>query len=80
MFFLYTSIYDMRRTIVFLVMATVIAIEVVAQDSLAVLETQKTDSVNPYKFNVWRVVVPSTLIGVGIVELESHWLRRVRVE
>lgn len=69
-----TSINDMRRMIVFLAMMTILAMTVEAQDSLAVLEMQKADSVNPYKFNVWRVVVPSTLIGVGIVGLESHWI------
>lgn len=64
----------MRRMIVFGILMTVFVMEVTAQDSLAICEIQKTDSVNPYKLNVWRVVVPSTLIGVGIVGLESHWL------
>ena len=64
----------MRRMIVFLAMMTILAMTVEAQDSLAVAEMQKTDSVNPYRFNAWRLIVPSTLIGVGIVGLESHWI------
>lgn len=66
--------YDMRRMIVFLAMMAILAMTVEAQDSLAVAEMQKTDSVNPYRFNAWRLIVPSTLIGVGIVGLESHWI------
>ena len=38
----------MRRRIVFLAMAMFFAIDVAAQDSLVVTETQKTDSLNPY--------------------------------
>ena len=64
----------MRKRIVFLAMTLVLVMEMGAQDSLAVNETQKTDTLNPYKPNVWRVVVPSTLISVGIVGLESHWI------
>ena len=43
------------------------------------------DSVyNPYKFNLSQLIIPSTLIGVGIIGLESDWLeyqnREVRDE
>ena len=65
----------MRRIIVYCVLVMFFAIETVAQDSLAICDIQKSDTVNPYKFNVWRVAVPSTLIGVGVVGLESHWLK-----
>lgn len=30
---------------------------------------------NPYKFNPVQLVVPGTLIGVGIIGLESDWLK-----
>lgn len=65
----------MRKKIELLVLALVLAIKIFAQDSIAVCETQKAVSLSQYKPNVWRVVVPSTLIGVGIVGLESHWLK-----
>lgn len=67
----------MRRIIVYCVLVMFFAIETLAQDSLAICDIQKSDTVNPYKFNVWRVAVPSTLIGVGVVGLESHWLKNM---
>ena len=67
----------MRRVVTYFVLMMVFAMEVVAQDSLTICDIQKQDTVNPYKFNVWRVVVPSTLIGVGVVGLESNWLKNI---
>lgn len=45
-----------------------------AADSLA-MPWQKAAKRTPYRFNAWQLAVPSTLIGVGIIGLESDWLK-----
>ena len=39
------------------------------------INTADTAAVNPYKFNAAETVVPAVLIGVGIIGLESDWLK-----
>ena len=41
------------------------------------IQAQKNDSLpqNPYQFNVKQIILPAALIGVGIIGLESDWLK-----
>ena len=55
----------MRRMIVFLAMAMFFAIDVAAQDSLVVTETQKTDSLNPY-IVTWQLLNDLTLLLIQV--------------
>ena len=52
------------------IMKVVAQTEVTYNDSIV-----PQDSIyNPYKFNILQLAIPSTLIGVGIIGLESDWL------
>ena len=44
-------------------------------DSTRVVEVSIQRSKNPYKFKPLQLIVPTTLIGVGIIGLESDWLK-----
>lgn len=46
-----------------------------ANDSISYMLDRPSRSINPYHFNIKQVVVPSILIGVGIIGLESDWLK-----
>ncbi|MGM9714019.1 MAG: phosphatase PAP2 family protein [Prevotella sp.] len=71
----------MKVKIVLFLFAVTSAMGVSAQDSLRVgcsgepvSETWASDSTGLYKPDVWRLLTASTLVGVGIVGLESQWL------
>ena len=38
-------------------------------------EKDTVNAVNPYQFKLMQIIVPATLIGVGIIGLESDWLK-----
>ncbi|MGN0221591.1 MAG: phosphatase PAP2 family protein [Prevotella sp.] len=37
--------------------------------------TTRTDNANAYKFRVIQLAIPATLIGVGLIGLESDWMK-----
>ena len=62
------------KILILLVLCTFTVIGQAQEDSV------KTDTVrvmdnNPYRFRIRQVILPATLIGVGIIGLESHWLQ-----
>lgn len=46
-------------------------VQVAVRDS----SVQKASADSPYSFRPWQLVVPVTLIGAGVVGLESDWLK-----
>lgn len=62
------------KILILLVLCTFTVIGQAQEDSV------KTDTVrvmdnNPYRFRIRQIILPATLIGVGIIGLESHWLQ-----
>ncbi len=66
----------MRRFVLNMVVMLLWVTKVVAQTEVAYNDSiVPQDSIyNPYKFNILQLAIPSTLIGVGIIGLESDWL------
>ena len=67
----------MMRVCKILILLVLCAFTVIGQ---AQEDSVKTDTVrvmdnNPYRFRIRQVILPATLIGVGIIGLESHWLQ-----
>ena len=67
----------MMRVCKILILLVLCAFAVIgqAQEDSVKMDTVRVMDNNPYRFRIRQVILPATLIGVGIIGLESHWLQ-----
>jgi len=51
------------------------AVPITQTDSIHFVKPFVTDSIQPYKFKYKQLIIPSVLIGYGLIGMESDWLK-----